>query len=168
MLHQAPIDEPIQIVDLGILGGVPVGRVEFGFSFYHTTLTGSDVDPNVSAADRLRFSTEWRLVTPTNGVDQDTLDLHPLSEPFRHNTFLVDTTASSNEQARLLAMLKTETIALRCSVGASLVSSINLGAHVKLTLDRLGMDDGLHFTLVQIEEDYGEDEATLVLWGEAA
>jgi len=161
-------DEPIQIVDLGILGGIPVGRVEFGFSFYHTTLKGSDVDPNVSAADRLRFSIEWRLVTPTNGVDQDVLDLHPLSEPFRHNTYLVDTTASSNEQARLLTMLSAETIALRCSVGASLVSSINLGAHVKLTLDRLGMDNGLHFTLVQIEENYEEDEATLVLWGEAA
>ena len=161
-------DEPVQVVDLGILGGVPVGRVQFGFEYFHTTLTGGDVDPNVSAADRLRFSEEWRLVTPANGVDQDTLDLHPLSEPFRHNTHLSDTTASSNEQARLLTMLKAETTAIRCSVQASLVSSINLGAHVKLTLDRLGMDDGLHFTLVQIEEDYGEDEATLVLWGEQA
>lgn len=161
-------DEAIQVVDLGILGGVPVGRVQLGWGRNYTVLKGGQLDPNVTAADRLYYGEEFRLAPPSSGLDQDVLDLHPLSKPFQHHTYLANQSDANTEQARLLTMLSAETIVVRVAVLPNLVSSIDLGAHVSITLDRLGMDNGMHFTLVQIEEDYGEDEATLVLWGEQA
>lgn len=157
--------EAIQVIEFGILGSIPVGRVQLGYARNYTVLKGGELDPNVTAAGRAYYAEEWRRGTPANGLDQDTLDLHPQSEAFRHNTYLEGLGDADDEAGRLLAMLKTETFCIRVPVRPSLVASINLGAHVKVTAPYLGMDDGLHFTLVQFDEAYSEDRSILTLWG---
>ena len=157
--------DAIQVIEFGILGSIPVGRVQLGYGRNYTVLKGGLLDPNVTAADRGYYAREWRLAAPANGVDQDTLDLHPLSAPFQHNTYLSILENANVEQARLLAMLKTETFCIRVPVRPNVAAALPAGGHVKVTVPYHGMDAGLHFTMVQSEDAYAVDRSVLTLWG---
>lgn len=158
--------EPVQLVDLGgVLGGIPSWRVTVGYKRNYTVLVGGQLDPNVTADNRSYYASEYRTTAPSAASDDAILEIHPLSEEFRQDTNLTTQSDAEAEAARLLEMLKTDQIAVRVSVLPSLVSDIELGAHVRITLDRLAMDAGADFVLVGIEEDYAKDEAVLTLWG---
>ncbi|MEQ8813536.1 MAG: hypothetical protein RLO51_16865 [Thalassobaculum sp.] len=157
--------DAIQVIEFGILGSIPVGRVQLGYQRNYTVLKGGQLDPNVAAVDRAYYAQEFRLGTPSNGLDQDTLDLHPQSAPFQHNTHLEGLGDTDDEAARLLAMLKTETFCIRVPVRPNVAAALPAGGHVKVTVPYHGMDAGLHFTMVQSEDAYASDRSVLTLWG---
>ena len=83
------------------------------------------------------------------------------------STYLVDATAAATEAARRLGLYKAtrSMYAVRARLDSSALSQVELGAVVRLQLNRFGMSTGQDFRVIGFTADYRLSVLELTLWG---
>lgn len=143
--------------------GVPIWRYTLGYQHFYTT-QDSDLAGSVTAARRAALCLAERTV---EAADVTVKTAHLLSPVMTGSTYLVDATAAATEAARRLGLYKAtrSMYAVRARLDSSALSQVELGAVVRLQLNRFGMSTGQDFRVIGFTADYRLSVLELTLWG---
>ena len=143
--------------------GIPAWKVALNFKRFYT-VQPNDLAGAVTITRRADLAKEYRTAEASDTTIQTR---HKLATPLEFNTLLVDSTAAQTEATRLLNLYKSEraTITARLGLDPSLISTLDLGAVVRLTLTRFGMDAGKDFRVIGLQPDYRLRIIDVTLWG---
>lgn len=125
-------------------------------------LAGGDVAGSVSDADKAALAQDWRTVTAENAATQTT---HLLAREIEQPSLIVDATAAQTEADRLLALYGVRRSRYRIPMATEYASSIGLGYTVTIKVPRFGLDAGVKFMVVGIEENAESGVTELEVWG---
>lgn len=143
--------------------GVSAWQVTLKYKRIYTTQT-TDLAGSVADARRAELREDYRQTVASDASIKTKHTLAPLLE---FDTLLVDATAAATEAARRLDLYKAERTTLEVKMGydGSLVSTIDLGDVVQLTVPRFGMDAGKLFTVTGLRSDLQNKLLYMTLWG---
>jgi hypothetical protein len=143
--------------------GIPAWKVTLGYKKFFTTQP-NDLAGAVSITRRQELVKEYRTVSTEDAAIKTR---HKLATPLEFDTLLIDSTAAQTECTRRLTLYKAEraTITARLALDASLISTLDLGVVVRLTLPRFGMAAGRDFRVIGLQPDYKLRLIDVTLWG---
>lgn len=143
--------------------GIPAWKVTLGYKKFFTTQP-NDLAGAVAVTRRQELAKDYRTV---EAEDAAIKTRHTLATPLEFDTLLIDATAAQTECTRRLNLYKAEraTITARLALDASLISSLDLGVVVRLTLPRFGMAAGRDFRVIGLQPDYKLRLIDVTLWG---
>lgn len=143
--------------------GIPAWKVALNYKKFYS-VQENDLAGAVSITRRADLAKEYRTVEAS---DATVKTRHTLATPLEFDTLLIDATAAQTEATRRLTLYKAEraTITARLGLDPSLLSTIDLGAVVRLTLPRFGMSAGRDFRVIGLQPDYRLGVIDVTLWG---
>ena len=143
--------------------GIPAWKVTLGYKKF-STVQPNDLAGAVSITRRQELAKQYRTVSAEDATIQTR---HKLATPLEFDTLLIDAGVAQTEATRRLTLYKAEraTITARLALDASLISTLDLGVVVRLTLPRFGMDTGRDFRVIGLQPDYKLRLIDVTLWG---
>ncbi len=143
--------------------GIPAWKVSLGYKRFYT-VQPDDLAGAVSITKRQELAREYRTVEATDAAVKTR---HMLATPLDYQTLLVDAAAAQTEATRRLSLYKAEraTVTARLALDSGLLSTLDLGVAVRLTLPRFGMDAGRDFRVIGLQPDYKLRLIDVTLWG---
>lgn len=143
-------------------GGVPAWKLTLSYK-RNWVAQNSDIAGSVTADRRAVIAESWRKIETS---DASVKTARPLAKEIEIQSDLIDATAAATEAARLFALYKVQRhrYEVRSALDASLISSIDLGAVVRLQQSRFGMGSGKDFRVIGISPDLRTRTAALTLW----
>lgn len=143
--------------------GIPAWKVTLGYKRFDT-VQPNDLAGAVSITRRQELAKEYRTVEASDSAIKTR---HTLATPLEFDTLLIDATAAQTECTRRLTLYKAEraTLTARLALDESLISTLDLGAVVRLTLPRFGMSAGRDFRVIGLQPDYKLRLIDVTLWG---
>lgn len=143
--------------------GIPAWKVSLNYKKFYT-VQPSDLAGAVSVTRRADLAKEYQTVEASDVAIQAR---HKLATPLEFNTLLVDATAAQTEATRRLTMYKAEraTLTARLGLDPDILTTLDLGNVVRLTLPRFGMDAGRDFRVIGLQPDYRLGVIDITLWG---
>lgn len=163
----APVSELTEasIVSLERSAGqaLPAWRVTVNYAINHTP-QASDLAGSVSAERRAWLAASTRSVAAQRN---SVLSLHKLAPDMTRDTALVWPADAQAETARLLGLhsVRRDTYQVAVRLASHEVATVDLGAVLRLTWPRYGLDLGRLFVVIGQRLDFLTMTARLTLWG---
>lgn len=143
--------------------GLPVWRMTVNYA-KNWTVQPSDLAGAVTSDRRTWLALERRAAAVEDAAVKNQ---YLLAGEMARDTLLVEESAAANEADRLMAIyqVKREVYQAQVRVDEPLIAVLDLGAVVRLTLPRFGLDAGKLFCVIGITADYRSNALELTLWG---
>jgi hypothetical protein len=143
--------------------GIPTWRYNLGYKQFYVT-QDSDLAGAVTDARRSELKLKERT---TSSVDSSIKTKHLLATDISASTYLIDSTAAATEASRRLSLYKVDRVMYNVKAGLSsdTISLIDLGAVIKLQINRFEMQAGKDFIVIGYTADYRLGILDLTLWG---
>jgi hypothetical protein len=143
--------------------GVPAWASKIRYYRNWSPMSDGDFAGSVSLTDRQWLREEWRN---TRGLDASVKTKHPQAWEVEYDSASVTVSGVANEADRRLALLKVERALYEVKVHLrlSMISLIELGAVVRLDIDRFGLREK-PLRITSILHDPRAQTAELTLWG---
>lgn len=143
--------------------GVAAWRIRYNYKKIYTT-QDNDLAGSVTDARRSELKLEYRTVEASNSAVKTK---HPLAPELTMQSLLNSSSAASAEATRLLGLYSVDRSVydIRLAYDADLISDLDLGVIIKLSLDRFGMSAGKYFMVIGIRPDYRLKLVDITVWG---
>ncbi len=147
----------------GPIEGIPVYRVTVRYQRNWTPQEGEEIDrSSVSEARREYLRQSYRSITVT---DDKIKARHPYAREIDIET-VIDTEADATEYAGfLLSLYGTRRDIYTIKLDGPRAGGVDLGDVITLQVPRFDLTRGKQFVVTGIDEDLGENTATITLWG---
>lgn len=143
--------------------GIPAYRIKLQYEKYYTT-QDSDLAGSVTDARRAIIKEQYRNVTSTDSAIQTQ---HKLAPEVPITTLLTSASDAQTESDRLLTIYKVrrDRLDVKVRIDSTVLSVIDMGVVVTVTLPRFGYTAGKQFRVIGIQPDLRLNTLELTLWG---
>jgi len=145
--------------------GKPVWRVSLNYYKNWTIQQGDRVATSVTAARRNFLELEFRTTSPVDNTTTQTNN--PLAQEKKIDSLFLEIADANAEATRMLGLLdgRQDFIEVDLEITPTVISTIDIGKGVTLTVPRFGYTSGKVMLVTGIVYNPGKNLITLSLWG---
>jgi hypothetical protein len=141
--------------------GLPAWRVNLSYRRNWTPMSDADLAGGITVADRAWLANEWRTVV---SEDSAVKTQYPNSPELNRSTLLTDATHAATEATRVRDIYKVRRTVHRVTVPLSLCDGLRLADLVNVTYPRFGLDAGVNFWVIGMQQNLQDETMQLTLW----